>query len=87
MEYHRLNLEAALDFFSRQQPHLSEDSHLSLRRLLQEALLSAATLHREMMLADQLYIYLIDWLMALHIVSVRGAWADDFGDAEHLPIH
>jgi hypothetical protein len=40
-----------------------------------------------MTLADHLYSYVMDWLMALHIVSVRGAWADDLRDVSGSPIH
>ena len=84
LEYHHLNLEEALSFFS-QQPHLGEEN--PLRQLLQEELASAAQLYGELSLAEQLYTYLMDWLMALHIVSVRGAWTDDPGIGESLLIH
>ena len=44
--------------------------------MLQEKQAAAARLYSDMMLAEHLYTYLMDWLMALHIVSVRGAWTD-----------
>ncbi len=87
LEYHRLNLEEALIFFDQAQTHLSDDKQSILRDLLQDELARAARLYAELSLADELYTYLMDWLMALHIVSVRGAWTDDPGIAEHLPIH
>ena len=87
LEYHRLNLEEALSFFNQAQTHLSDDKQSALRALLQDELARAAHLYAELVLADQLYTYLMDWLMALHIVSVRGAWTDDLGIAESRPIH
>ena len=84
LEYHRLNLEEALSFFQ-PSPHFSEA--VPLRQMLEDELTSAGRLYGELSLAEQLYTYLMDWLMALHIVSVRGAWTDDFGLGEGLPIH
>ncbi len=54
---------------------------------LRQELADAAQLYLDVTVADQLYRYVMDWLMALHVVSVRGAWADDFGAEDHLPIH
>ena len=87
MQYQRLDLEDILRFVGRQYAPLSDDNYQGLSKLLQEALANAAQIHREITLADQLDAYITDWLMALHIVSVRGAWADDFGSPERLTIH
>jgi hypothetical protein len=87
LEYHRLNLEEALSFFSQAQTHLSDEKQRALRELLQDELASAARLYIELVLAEQLYAYLMDWLMALHIVTVRGAWTDDPNLGERLTIH
>lgn len=83
VEYHRMNLEAALSFYS-VQSHVTDEIHANLTRRLREAQVSAAELYQVVMLADELYTYLTDWLMALHIVSVRGAWADDLRDNHPL---
>ncbi len=87
LEYHRLNLEAALSFFTQEQTHLSDDKQSLLRELLQDELVHAARRYAELILAEQLYTYLMDWLMALHIVSVRGAWTDDTSIGESRLIH
>jgi hypothetical protein len=84
VEYHRLDLDETLAFFSRQQPYLNEDSHRSVQVLLQDALASAVEQYAEMALTESLYTYVMDWLMALHLVSVRGAWADDLRAIEPL---
>jgi hypothetical protein len=83
LEYHRLNLDEALRFIGDQQPEIRP----ILRQLLQDALSNAAQLYVEMTLAEHLYSYVMDWLMALHIVSVRGAWADHVRAADGSPIH
>jgi hypothetical protein len=87
VEYHRLNLEAALVFFTQSQPTLSEDSRRILREILEEALASAAQLYAEMAVANRLYTYLMDWLMALHVVTVRGAWKEERRDSEPPLVH
>ena len=83
VEYHQMNLEAALSFY-RLQSHVTEEIHASLQQRLLEAQASAAELYLVMMLADELYAYLTDWLMALHVNSVRGAWTDDLREARPL---
>ncbi len=87
LDYHSLSLEDILRFVGDQQPQLSKDAQQALCQLLQESLADAALIYADMSLAEHLYTYLMDWLMALHIVSVRGAWADDLGDADQFPIH
>lgn len=83
LEYHRLNLDEAMRFIGDQHPEIRP----VLRQLLQDALSNAAQLYVEMTLADHLYNFVMDWLMALHIVSVRGAWADDMSGADTATIH
>jgi hypothetical protein len=83
LEYHRLNLDEALRFIGDRNP----DIRPMVRQLLQDALANATRLYVEMTLAEHLYTYVMDWLMALHIVSVRGAWADDLSDVSGSPIH
>ncbi|MEP7292242.1 MAG: hypothetical protein ABI835_10680 [Chloroflexota bacterium] len=84
VEYHHLNWEEVLNFAS---PQLSEESRLLLHQTLQEALANAALLYEEISVAEYAYSYLMDWLMALHIVSVRGAWADNHSSEERSKIH
>ena len=86
LDYHRLNVEEALNFSSPQQSRLTEENRIMLRQILQEALASAAQLYEQMALAEKLYTYLRDWLMGLHIVSIRGAWSEDFHPPEEHPI-
>jgi hypothetical protein len=54
--------------------------------MLQETLESAGRLSADMILANHLYTYVTDWLMALHIISIRGAWTDMDSD-ESLLVH
>ncbi len=84
VDYHRLNLEEAVAFFCRQQVHLNDDVCGSLSVLLQETQASAAELYAQLMLAEGLYSYIMDWLMALHMVTVRGAWTNDLQADEPL---
>lgn len=43
---------------------------------LQEARETSARLRADLNMADYLYQYLMDWLLALHVVTARGAWTD-----------
>jgi len=74
--YHQLDLEALMSLFSGGTVSLTDESDQALRTMLQEKQAAAARLYSDIMLAEHLYTYLMDWLMALHIVSVRGAWTD-----------
>jgi len=87
VDYHRVDLDEILRFVGRQYAPLSEEHYQGLSRMLQEALRSSVQIHQEITLAEQLDAYITDWLMALHLVSARGAWADDFGTSERLTIH
>jgi hypothetical protein len=73
-EYHQVNLDEAVDFCLGANANLTEENQQALCKTLQEALESGERLYGETALADHLYNYISDWWMALHIVSVRGAW-------------
>ncbi len=75
-EYHQFNLDEALDFCLGANAALTEDHQQALRKTLQEAIENGERLYAETALADHLYNYISDWWMALHIVSVRGAWTN-----------
>lgn len=85
LEYHRLNIDDALNVKGTQQ--LTDENRQLLRQMLQDALLTGARLYEEMSVAEYLYKYLTDWLMALHIISVRGSWAEHIRIQEPLKIH
>ncbi len=55
---------------------LTDERRASLSAELKEARDTAAQLRADVRLADYLYSYLMDWLLALHVVSARGAWTD-----------
>ena len=73
----RLPVSAALD----------ENNQQMLRQALQDAVQEGARLYEEVSVAEYLYQYLTDWLMALHIISVRGSWAEHIRIQEPLKIH
>lgn len=75
-EYHQFNLDEALVFLGAN-ANLTEENQQSLRTTLQEALEQGEKLYAETALAEHLYNFITDWWMALHIVSVRGAWTND----------
>lgn len=86
VEYHRLNIDDALTYTGTRQEQLSDEHRQSLRQTLEEAL-EGQRLYEEMSVAEYLYSYLMDWLMALHILSVRGSWAEHIRLPEQSKIH
>lgn len=86
VEYRHLLLEDVQDPCGCDRLHLTAERCAALRLLLQEAQQSVAALHADVLLAEHLYNYVIDWVLALHIVSVRGAWTDIDWD-ENAIIH
>ena len=56
--------------------------HFDVRE--QDAQQVTASLHADVMLAEQLYLYVVDWLLALHIVTVRDGWANASVDENAL---
>lgn len=85
--YHHMNIEQVLDFTSPQLMRLSDESRVAMRQTLVDALATAAQLHEEIAVAEYLHTYLTDWLMALHIVSARGAWTDEIRFQDQSQIH
>lgn len=73
--YHLLSLDDALRYLTRQNARLTDDDRAVLRKTLQASLDNATRLYRDMIMAEHLYDYLSDWLMGLHILSVRHAWS------------
>ncbi|HVU14810.1 MAG TPA: hypothetical protein VHD90_26220 [Phototrophicaceae bacterium] len=67
---------------------IGDDEARSADPVLQESLVNAARLFQDVTLANALHNFVMDWLMALHVVSVRGAWAVDVSRAtDPLLIH
>lgn len=78
--YHLLSLEDALCYLHLQNSGLSDDDRLVLKKMLQTSLDRATQLYHDVMMAEHLYDYLSDWLMGLHVLSVRDSWASTDGD-------
>lgn len=87
LAYHHISVEEILNFTSPRLAHLSEESRVVMRQTVVDALATAAQLHEEIMVAEYLHTYLTDWLMALHIVSARGAWSDEIRCQDQSQIH
>lgn len=85
LQYHRLNVDDAVKLSVSKV--LDEKHQQQLRQTLQDAIQEGLRLYEEMSVAEYLYQYLTDWLMALHIISVRGSWAEHIRIQEPLKIH
>lgn len=73
--YHRLNLDEVLRFLS-QQPPFADHDELALRTALDASLGTAAQVHRDVVMTEELYEYVMDWLMGLNATMARRTWAD-----------
>ena len=76
LEYPWGKLDDFLHAIGGKDVRLSGESRRSLTTELEEAREKAARLRADVSLADNLYSYLMDWLLALHVVTARGAWTD-----------
>ncbi len=76
LEYPWGKLDDFLHAIGCKEVRLSEESRRSLSAELKEARDAAAQLRADVRLADYLYSYLMDWLLALHVVTARGARTD-----------
>ena len=84
-EARQFKLDEVFDFCLAANVGLTEENQQALRKTLREALESGEQLYLETRLADHLYNYVSDWWMALHIISVRGAWTNvDSKDVLHI---
>ncbi len=54
----------------------SDESPGALIVVLHDAHNTAVRLRADVRMADYLYHYLMDWFLALHVVTARGAWTD-----------
>lgn len=72
--YHLLRLDDALGYLMLQNTRLTDEECAGLRKILQSSLDKATQLHQEMIMAEQLYDFVTDWVMGLHVMSVRHAW-------------
>jgi hypothetical protein len=81
-DYHLLSPDQALRFLSGQNSCLSDDDRARLRVTLQTSVDTATRLHRDVVLAEYLYTYVMDWLMGLHVLSIRVAWVNTSTDCD-----
>lgn len=73
--YHLLHLDDAIGYLALQNARLTDEDRLVLRKTLQTSLDKATQLYHDMMMAEHLHDYLTDWLMGLHVMSVRHSWS------------
>lgn len=62
--------------YLRQQGNLDEKDEIVLRTLLEPAMLVASQLHHDVEMTQNLYNYIMDWVMGLNTTVVRRYWAD-----------
>lgn len=73
--YHRLNPDDAIRFLNEQNAIASHDE-AALRIALDASLGTAAQVHRDVVMTENLYDYVMDWLMGLNATMARRFWAD-----------
>jgi hypothetical protein len=84
--YHRLNLDEAIGFLSQQMP-LADKDESALRIALDASLGTAEQVHRDVVMTERLYDYVMDWLMGLNATMVRRFWSDTIFRATVERIH
>lgn len=74
--YHLLNLEDALGFLRAQQVSLTNQDETLLRQTLDSSLGMAAQLQRDVAMTENLYNYIMDWVMGLNATVARRYWEE-----------
>lgn len=75
-DYHRLPADDIINSVRRQYPRLTDAEAHIIRKTLDTSMGLAAELYHDVELTEQLYDYIMDWVMGLNAMLVRRAWTD-----------
>jgi len=84
--FHLFDADEAVRFLG-QQLALSPQEEATLRATLKASLDDAAQLHRDVMMTEKLYEYVMDWVMGLNATVTRRFWAESALRASGECIH
>ncbi len=72
--YHLLDAEAAVSYLGRQHPSADEGEARRVRRLLEASTALASQLYHDVLMTEQLYDFVTDWVMGLCAQVARQGW-------------
>ncbi|HEX2907679.1 MAG TPA: hypothetical protein VHO69_12495 [Phototrophicaceae bacterium] len=76
--YHKLELEAIIQFLHEQNPALTRNDDFLLRKMLEASLEMAAQLHEDVTMTQELFHCVMDWIDGLSATLARRFWLDDW---------
>jgi hypothetical protein len=73
-DYHLLNPAQVTDYLRQRGGKVDDDCVRLIEGIARDSILSAARIHRQILIAEYLHQYLTDWVTGLHIVTSRRRW-------------
>jgi hypothetical protein len=85
--YHLLKAETVFAYLVQQSPRLNSQDTAMLRKTIEASLQMSAHLYADVVMTQDLYHYLLDWLDGLYTVNVRRLWIDPWESYPQERIH
>ncbi|MCB9457222.1 MAG: hypothetical protein H6671_14655 [Anaerolineaceae bacterium] len=85
--YHLLEAETIFAYLHQQSPRLNANDVAMLRKTIEASLQMAAHLYADVLMTQELYHYLRDWLDGLYAVNVRRLWIDPWETIPQDRVH
>jgi hypothetical protein len=77
-KYHLLEAEHVVSFLRQQNPHITRQDEFALRKLVEASVEMAAQLYDDVVMTEEIFLYVMDWLDGLNATFARRFWADDW---------
>jgi hypothetical protein len=78
--YHLLELDRVMHFLRDQNPMLTHKEEILLRKMIEASLEMAARLHQDVVMTQDLFYCVMDWVDGLSATIARRFWGDDWLD-------
>jgi hypothetical protein len=79
--YHLLQVDGVIGYLREQNPRLTSKEEFLLRKMVEASLEMAAQLHQDVVMTEELFFCVMDWVDGLSATIARRFWMDDwFGE-------
>ncbi|MCB9453414.1 MAG: hypothetical protein H6672_18435 [Anaerolineaceae bacterium] len=85
--YHLLETETVFAYLHQHSSRLTPQDTVMLRKTIEASLQMAAHLYADVLMTQELYHYLLDWLDGLFAVNIRRSWVDSWETNPQERVH
>lgn len=87
--YHQLELEGVMGYVRQHNPTLSTRDEYLLRKVVEASLEMASQLHEDVVMTEELFYCVMDWIDGLNATIARRFWMDEWweNDGDDTVIH